>query len=251
MPIFTAPAGSRRDAGAAANDPDARVTSTRLRRGRPLLRGTPDGDAMQARRSARDLSSLTKEIYTAPPGTRTGGDSPDAAVTVSTRLRKPKVHLTAPATAVRVDLGRYMGRWYEIARLPYFTQRRCVKDVHADYVIGDDGLVHVTNRCTHADGGIGCAKGIARVTDPGSNARFEISFRMLYGVHVFWDDYWIIAVGDDYDYALVGQPTRRRGWVLARDPNPPEADIERWLAEFAAKGFPAEAFLRTRQGPPA
>jgi apolipoprotein D and lipocalin family protein len=247
-PIFTAPPGSRRGGGPAAADSDARVTSTRLRRGRPLLRGAAERAADQARRSARDLSSLSKEIYTAPPGGR-GSDAADARVTVSTRLRKPKVHLTAPATALRVDLRRYMGRWYEIARLPYFTQRRCVGNVHADYVLGDDGLVHVTNRCTHADGGIGCAKGIARVTDPGSNARLEISFRMLYGVHVFWDDYWIIAVGDDYEYALVGQPTRRRGWVLARDPRPPEADIERWLADFAGRGFPADDFVRTRQDP--
>jgi apolipoprotein D and lipocalin family protein len=245
-PIYTAPPGIR---GPAPDDPDAQITSTRLRRGRPLLRGTSEREADQARRSARDLSSWTKEIYTAPPGSRGTKDEPDATVTVSTRLRKPKVHLTAPNTVARVDLPRYMGRWYEIARLPYFTQRRCVKDVLADYVLGSDGLVHVTNRCTHADGRIGCAKGIARVVDPGSNARFEISFRMLYGVHVFWDDYWIIGLGQDYDYALVGQPTRRRGWILAREPNPSPEDIDRWLAEFAAKGFPADAFLRTRQEP--
>jgi len=193
-----------------------------------------------------ELSSWAQEIYTAPPGSRQRDDV-DAQVTVSTRLRKPRVHLTAPTTVARVDLGRYMGRWYEIARLPYFTQRRCVQDVTADYLLGDDGMVYVTNRCTHADGGVGTAKGLARVVDPGSNSRFEISFRMLYGVHVLWDHYWIIGLGTDYEYALVGQPSRRRGWVLARDPQPSEALIQRWLAEFADKGFPAQAFERTRQ----
>jgi apolipoprotein D and lipocalin family protein len=164
-------------------------------------------------------------------------------------MRKPKVHLTAPATAQKVDLARYMGRWYEIARLPYFTQRRCVKNVKADYVLGDDGMVYVTNSCEHKDGGVGVAKAIARVVDRASNARFEISFRQLYGVHVLWDDYWIIGVGEDYDYALVGQPTRRRGWILSRDPRPPEEAIRRWLGEFEEKGFPADAFRRTRQDP--
>lgn len=204
--------------------------------------------AERARRSsARDLSAWAKEIYAAPPSARTAAEETDARVTVSTLLRKPRVHLTAPGTVAQVELPRYMGRWFEIARLPYFTQRRCVGNVQADYVLGDDGMVYVTNRCLHADGGTGVAKGIARVTDTASNARLEISFRQLYGVNVFWDDYWVIGLGADYEYALVGQPTRKRGWVLARDPHPPAATVKAWLAEFAAKGFPAEAFVRTLQ----
>jgi apolipoprotein D and lipocalin family protein len=215
-------------------------------RGRTVRRPARSDSA--DRTSAKDTSELSnwaEEIYTAPPGARQRDDV-DAQVTVSTRLRKPRVHLTAPSTVVHVDLKRYMGRWYEIARLPYFTQRRCVQDVTADYLLGDDGMVYVTNRCTHADGGVGTAKGLARVVDRGSNSRFEISFRMLYGVHVLWDHYWIIGLGSDYEYALVGQPSRRRGWVLAREPRPPEQQIQQWLAEFAAKGFPAQAFERTR-----
>jgi apolipoprotein D and lipocalin family protein len=199
------------------------------------------------RRPARSLDTWAEEIYSAPADKPEG----EAQVIVSTRLRKPKVHLMAPATAPFVDLRRYMGRWYEIARLPYFTQRRCAKDVQADYVLGEDDMVYVTNRCTHEDGNIGTAKGVARVVDRGSNARLEISFRTLYGVHVLWDDYWIIGLGEDYDYALVGQPTRKRGWVLARDPNPPEEQVQRWIAEFAEKGFPAQELLRTRQEGPA
>ena len=197
-----------------------------------------------------DLGNWAQEIYSAPASERDLGDDVDARVLVSTtRVRKPKVHLTAPSTAPRVDLPRYMGRWYEIARLPYFTQRRCVKNVLADYLLGDDGMVYVTNRCTHKDGAIGVAKGIARVVDRTSNARLEISFRTLYGVHVLWDDYWVIAVGDAYDYALVGQPARRRGWILCRDPLPAEELVQQWLAEFAGKGFPAESFIRTAQEP--
>lgn len=204
------------------------------------------GKANSAAKSASGLSDWAEEIYTAPPDSQQRNDV-DAQVTVSTRLRKPRVHLTAPNTVLHLDLKRYMGRWYEIARLPYFTQRRCTKDVRADYLLGDDGMVYVTNRCTHADGDIGTAKGIARVVDRNSNSRFEISFRMLYGVHVLWDHYWVIGVGNDYEYALVGQPSRRRGWVLARDPEPSEDLVQQWLAEFSEKGFPAQAFERTRQ----
>jgi apolipoprotein D and lipocalin family protein len=214
----------------------------------PSPKNASEREAQQAKRRDRDMSSWAKEIYAAPPGERDVSDDAAARVTVSTRMRKPKVYLTAPATAPRVDLARFMGRWYEIARLPYFTQRRCVKNVTADYVLGDDGMVYVTNRCAHKEGS-GSAKAVARVTDRTTNARLEISFRTLYGVHVLWDDYWIIGVGDDYEYALVGQPTRRRAWVLARDPQPPEERIQVWIAEFAEKGFPAESFLRTSQDP--
>lgn len=205
-----------------------------------------NGGRGQDERKRAGSFDWTEEIYAAPPGS-TQRDEVDARVTLSARLRKPRVHLTAPNTMPHVDLRRYMGRWYEVARLPYFTQRRCTQDVHADYTLGEDGMVYVTNRCMHADGSVGSATGIARVVDPASNSRLEISFRMLYGVYVFWDDYWIIGLGDDYDYALVGQPTRRRGWILAREPRPGDAAVDAWLAEFADKGFPAEAFIRTVQ----
>lgn len=214
----------------------------------PAIDSTDDKPARKPKRRRRqpELGSWAQEIYSAP---RTDDEqrSDGARVTVSTRIRKPKVHLMAPATPSKVDLARYMGRWYEIARLPYFTERRCVNNVTADYLLGDDGMVHVTNRCNHKDGEVGQAKALARVVDGGRNARFEISFRTLYGVHILWDDYWIIGLGEDYDYALVGQPTRRRGWVLARDPNPSEDSIQTWLKEFSAQGFPAEDFIRTRQ----
>ncbi|TVQ91227.1 MAG: hypothetical protein EA400_05230 [Chromatiaceae bacterium] len=221
------------------NDPDEKqrqVTASRANSPRPD----------QARRRARDPSAWAKEIYAAPPGQRETAGA-DARVTVSTRLRKPRVHLTAPATVPQLDLARFMGRWYEIARLPYFTQRRCARSIYADYVLGGDGLVYVTNCCVRHDGSHGVAQGIARVTDPPANTRLEISFRMLYGVHVFWDDFWVIGLGEAYDYALIGQATRRRGWVLAREPCPPEPAITGWLAEFTAKGFPGEAFVRTAQ----
>jgi apolipoprotein D and lipocalin family protein len=210
------------------------------------VRRTASARTKPGKRDAPALSDWAQEIYKAP-ARRERHEEVDAQVTLSTRLRKPKVHLTAPTTVPRMDLSRYMGRWYEIARLPYFTQRRCTHDVTADYVLGDDGMVHVTNRCAHADGAQGMARGIARVTEPRSNAQLQISFRTLYGVHVLWDHYWVIGLGDNYEYALVGQPSRRRGWVLAREPQPTEDQIQRWLDEFQAKGFPAQAFERTRQ----
>ena len=206
--------------------------------------GTKATDARRRRGSRGSALVRAQDIYAAPPGPRaaSGGE-----VTVSTALRKPKVYLTAPATAERVDLNRFMGRWFEVARLPYFTERRCIANVVADYHLGDDGIIHVTNRCLYRDGRVGEAKGIARVLDYPNNARLQISFRMLYGVYVFWDDFWIIGHGDAYDYALIGQPTRTRAWILARDPLAGDDRIDAWITEFGRRGFPASGFVRTVQ----
>lgn len=217
------------------------MTDASRPQGKP--QSTTDDRAPAAQTPGRAWSA---DLYAAPARARARADA-DARVTVTTLPRPPKVYLTAPTTVPYVDLNRFMGRWYEIARLPYFTQRRCQGEVFADYRLGEDGMVHVTNHCRHRDGAIGQARGIARVVEPASNARLQISFRMLYGVHVFWDDYWIVGLGVAYDYALVGQPTRRRGWILARAPDPPEERYRDWLHEFGKRGFLTAEFQRTRQ----
>jgi apolipoprotein D and lipocalin family protein len=197
--------------------------------------------------SRKKTLSTQQPIYRAPTRQQSQ-DEPTASVLVTahSRLRRrPKVYLTAPSTVPWVDLQRFSGRWYEIARIPYFTQRRCVGNVISDYHLTHDGLLHVDNYCLRKNGQTGQTRGLARVVDPATNARLQISFRALYGVHVFWDDYWIIGLGSAYDYALIGEPTRQRGWILARTAHPESAQISDWLAEFGAKGFLVNAFIRT------
>ncbi|MBK5970878.1 lipocalin family protein [Thiorhodovibrio litoralis] len=211
--------------------------------------GQSNDDSPKRRRGVRRAARAgepvqERDIFAAPKRQR---EADGAEVIVSAELRKPKVYLTAPATVEHVDLRSFMGRWYEMARLPYFTERRCTANVMADYRMSEDGVIHVDNRCRYKDGRIGQANGVARVLDAGRNARLQISFRMLYGVYVFWDDYWVIGLGANYDYALIGQPTKTRAWVLARDPHASDAQVDAWLKEFADKGFPAGNFLRTRQ----
>ena len=150
-----------------------------------------------------------------------------------------------PRPVESVDLERYMGRWYEIAALPNFFQRNCVRDTTADYRLRDDGLVAVTNRCVDADGEVDQAEGVARRAGPDASARLEVSFVSLFGLNLFWGDYWIIGLGEDYEYALVGTPSRRWGWVLARDPHPPRHRIESWLERFRAQGYDPQAFVLT------
>jgi len=111
-----------------------------------------------------------------------------------------------------VDLSRYTGIWYEIARYPNSFQEGCVGS-RATYSLTNDGRISVLNECYDRsfDGGIRSAHGSARVIDKSSNAKLKVSF--------FWPfsgDYWIIDLGRDYEYAVIGNPKRKYLWILSR-----------------------------------
>ena len=123
---------------------------------------------------------------------------------------------TAPPLAVvpSVDLSRYVGKWYEIAKYPNRFQRGCV-GATAEYTLAPDGKrVEVVNRCREIESGKErSVHGKARVVDPATNAKLSVTF--------FWPfsgDYWILAVGAEYEYAVVGTPDRKYLWILARTP---------------------------------
>ena len=124
--------------------------------------------------------------------------------------RRPEPALQPVAA---VDLERYLGQWYEIARLPNGFQKQC-EAVTATYSKRDDGLIKVVNACGAIDGSRAReAVGKAKVVDPSTNAKLKVSF---FGP--FWGDYWIIDLEEDYSGAIVGEPSGRYLWVLAREP---------------------------------
>lgn len=149
---------------------------------------------------------------------------------------------TAPLpTVAAVDLARYQGRWFEIARLPNRFQRQCVADTEARYQLDGD-TVRVRNRCRSADGRIDEAQGVARVVEGSANARLRVSF-----FWPFYGDYWVLALDPDYQWVWVGEPGRRYAWILARTPQLPAATLQQILQQAAAAGFDASAFQTTPQ----
>ncbi len=121
-------------------------------------------------------------------------------------------------TVDSVDLGRYVGTWYEIARIPNPFQKQCVRNTTATYRLMKNGEIEVINRCIDSEGKINEAKGVAKVVDKRTDAKLEVSFVSIFGVHLFWGDYWIIGLDSDYRYAVVGTPSRKYGWILSRTP---------------------------------
>jgi apolipoprotein D and lipocalin family protein len=161
-----------------------------------------------------------------------------------------KVARQAPvATAPLLDLRRYAGRWYEIARLPQRTENECDSDVCATYTLLRGGRLRVVNSCRNGEGELQEVRGIARPTG-GDGAKLEISFtssalRWLPGG---WAPYWVLHVDPDYGAAVVGTPDRKHLWLLSRAPFMDDTQLQRLLLHARAQGFDTTRLMRTPQG---
>ena len=166
-----------------------------------------------------------------------------------TALSNP-VH--AEVTVVpEVDLTRYVGRWFEIASIPQWFQRKCVGDVSAEYTRLDDGLIKVVNQCRKADGTTSVAEGRARVADPAVPAKLEVTFVKLFGwIFAIGGDYWIVDLAADYHYAVIGHPQRKYAWILARTPTLPAAELKGIVERLTKQGYDVCELKTTSQGEP-
>ena len=156
----------------------------------------------------------------------------------------------APVRTVdQVDLQRYAGEWYEIARIPNDFQDRCARDVRAGYTLRDDGRVDVLNTCVTAEGKIDEAEGVARIVDRATPARLEVRFApaILSFLPNVWGDYWIIGLASDYSWAVVGSPDRKYLWILSRTPRLDNAEYEKALDAARANGFDVSRLVKTPQ----
>ncbi|MEM7828496.1 MAG: lipocalin family protein [Candidatus Aenigmatarchaeota archaeon] len=142
-----------------------------------------------------------------------------------------------------VDLTRYTGTWYEISRYPHPFQEGCVGS-RATYSLREDGKIDVLNECYDGSfsGKLRRAKGIAKVVDKTSNAKLKVSF-----FWPFYGDYWIIDLGKDYDYAVVGHPTRKYLWILSRSKKMDERLYGDILEKIKSMGYDTTKLIKTPQ----
>ena len=147
----------------------------------------------------------------------------------------------------QVDLSRYLGKWYEIAHIPVFFQKGCAGGTTATYTLIKEGTVGVVNQCCTSDGQKKVARGRAWVVDKKTNAKLKVSFLNILGFHPFAGDYWIIDLGPNYEYAVVGHPSRSIGWILSRTPSL-SPDVLKGIAErLQAQGYDFLQFKMTNQ----
>ncbi len=151
------------------------------------------------------------------------------------------------AVVDHVDLERYTGTWYEIANIPNRFQSHCRSNAMAQYSRMENGQLRVVNSCVDKHGDTDSASGIARLTDSRSNAKLEVSFVSLFGWQLFWGDYWIFGLAEDYSYALVGHPEHRYAWILSRTPTLPAATRDRINQQLQQAGYSPADLVDTPQ----
>jgi apolipoprotein D and lipocalin family protein len=158
---------------------------------------------------------------------------------------------TRPLEVVpEVDLQRYAGTWYEIARLPNWFQKQCTGEVTATYTLLDDGTMRVVNRCRKTNGQLEEAAGRAKLAGKdGPNTKLKVRFApaLLSILPFVWGDYWIIDLAADYSYAVIGEPSRKYLWVLSRTPALDDAILHDVLARIREKGYDITGLMWTKQ----
>ncbi len=167
-----------------------------------------------------------------------------SAFTVKAQTTKP-----ALATVSKVDLKRYAGKWFEIARYPNKFQEKCVGNTTATYSLKGNNKIEVLNECLKKDGIVDSAKGDAKIIDTSTNAKLEVRFApsFLSFVPQVWGDYWIIDLDENYTYAAVGDPKRKYLWILSRTAEMNDTTYQNILRRVEKLGFNPGKLNKTPQ----
>ncbi|RYG16089.1 lipocalin [bacterium] len=146
-----------------------------------------------------------------------------------------------PQPTKSVDLKRYVGLWYELARYENRFERDC-EAVTAAYRERADGVIEVINSChkTAVDGPLKVAKGRAKVVAGSNAAKLKVSF---FGP--FFGDYWVLDHADNYSWSIVGEPSGRYLWVLTRQAQPDSATRDLLQSRVKALGYDANLLRPT------
>jgi apolipoprotein D and lipocalin family protein len=138
-----------------------------------------------------------------------------------------------PLDVAPVELSRMQGKWFEIAKLPRQSQAGCVGTT-AEYQLKSDQELLVVNECHEGalDGPLKRIAARAVASDAAEPAKLSLDFGFAYG------DYWILEVGEAYEYAVIGHPSRDYLWILSRERSLPKAKLDGVLERAKGRGFP-------------
>ena len=152
-----------------------------------------------------------------------------------------------PETVTELDVERYMGVWFEIARFPVFFQRGLV-GVTAEYTLEPDGRIRVKNQGFKKtlEGKVSAIQGYATIPDQDDPAKLRVRFNP-FPVRFFPADYWVVDLDEDYEYAVVSNPSRKVLWILSRTPSMELKVYDEIVARLAKRGFEVERLAKTPQ----
>ncbi|WP_278265608.1 lipocalin family protein [Nocardia sp. AG03] len=156
-------------------------------------------------------------------------------------------HAAPPAPVPSLELDRYLGVWHQLAAVPAPFSLNCAGDTTATYTLEESGDVGVYNRCRTWTGGVDEIRGSATVTDPVTNAQLHVSFPSVPGQdqRTGAPNYIVTALGPDYAWAVVTDPSRLSGFVLSRTPAVDAATWDDIDAAITAAGQNTCVYLTT------
>jgi apolipoprotein D and lipocalin family protein len=149
----------------------------------------------------------------------------------------------APSVVSEVDLKRYQGFWYEIARLPNYFERK-LKCTSATYTLRDDGKITVLNQGHYISDPqkTSSITGVAWIPDKNAPAKLKVQF--------FWPfsgNYWILDLDSNYKWVLVGDPSMKYLWILAREKKMDDKIYTMLLQKAIDNGYDITSIIKVEQ----
>lgn len=138
-----------------------------------------------------------------------------------------------------LEVPRYLGRWYEIAKFPNIFQRTCVADTSAAYTLTPQGHLQVLNQCRTASGQIAQAVGLAKQVGGDQSPKLKVRFapEWLSFLPLVWGDYWVIDLDAQYQWAAISEPGRAYLWILSRQPTMDDTVYDALLQRLKSQGL--------------
>lgn len=147
------------------------------------------------------------------------------------------------STVRELDLNRYLGTWYEIARFPHSFEKG-MAGVTANYSLRDDGKIRVLNKGykNGLNGELSIAEGKAKIPDKSEPGKLKVSF-----FWIFYGDYYVMELGPDYDYVMIGSSSPKYFWILSRKPQMDEATYNMLLDKARQRGYKLDKLEKVMQ----
>lgn len=165
-------------------------------------------------------------------------------VTISLSMTT-RAEMVRPQAVNQVDIQKYGGKWYEIAHLPMYFQRKCVSNITAQYSVNADQTIGVLNSCRIGNGEMISSEGVAYSQNQG-NSKLKVSFLPtgLRWMPLTKGDYWVLRVDPEYKVALVGGPSNKYLWILSREPQLDEATYQSYLDTAKHYGYDVTKLIK-------
>jgi apolipoprotein D and lipocalin family protein len=168
---------------------------------------------------------------------------------VSAQAPSGEITPTPLEAIASLDVPRYMGTWYEVAKYPNWFQKRCIANTSATYAVQSNGMLQVLNRCQKEDGSMSEALGAAKQVGDANSPKLEVRFApaWLSFLPFVWGNYWVIDLDPQYQLAAVSEPSRKYLWILSRSKTVEPKAYEALLQRLKQQGFNLDAIEISKQ----